>query len=77
MEIKKEMKNKMNEEMKSVVIIDFLNEVVYFRKIPSSEIWDAETKTPPSISIRKIETVKDLLKALQTFDSIKNFKVKI
>jgi hypothetical protein len=59
-----------NEKMESVVIIDFFNEIVYFRNIPSSEIWDAETKSPPTISIKKIETVKDLLQSL-SFNNVK------
>jgi hypothetical protein len=65
-----------NEKMESVVIIDFFNEIVYFRNIPSSKVWDAETKAPPEIYIKKIETVKDLLQSLQ-FNNVKNFKVKI
>jgi hypothetical protein len=67
----------MKNEKKACVIIDFFNETVYFKSIPSSEIWDAETRPPPGIYIKKIETVKDLLIALQPSDSIKNFKVKI
>jgi hypothetical protein len=49
----------MSEEKVNVIIVDYLNEKVYFTKIPKSEVWDLETKSPPAIWGKRIRKVNN------------------
>jgi hypothetical protein len=65
----------MKEEKVSVIIVDYLKEKVYFTKIPKSEVWDLETKTPPAIWGKRISKVKDLAEILNK--NINEFKIEV
>jgi hypothetical protein len=54
----------MSEEKVNVIIVDYLNKKVYFTKIPKSEVWDLETKSPPAVWGKRIRKVKDLVEIL-------------